>query len=357
MYINEVMKILHTMAGAQNGGAEMAYVDMLRAQKAQGVNVIAACRPNATRNPMLVDAGIPVYEFPFGGFFDFQTKSALKKLITQEKPDIVQTWMTRACVKTPRSGKGLPDFVKVSRLGGYYNMRRYQDSDLFIAQSPDLKRHIMEGNVPDDRVVQINQFAEVGHVSGTLTRNDLNTPYDAFVFLALARYHKNKGLDVLLQAMVDVPQAHLWLAGDGPLRQDLEDQAFQLGLSDRVHFLGWRTDRADLLDLCDAVVFPSRHEPFGTVFAQAWAAKKPLVTTASQGPAQFVKTEQDALLVDIDDVAGLSKAMNRVMTDPDLVQSLIAAGHQRYEQDFSVAAVLERTLDFYTKSLSHSSEE
>ena len=81
MYIDCLMKILHTMAGAQNGGAEMAYVDMLRAQKAQGINVIAACRPNATRNPLLVEAGIPVHELPFGGVFDFKTKKALEELI------------------------------------------------------------------------------------------------------------------------------------------------------------------------------------------------------------------------------------------------------------------------------------
>lgn len=346
------MKILHTLAGAKTGGAEMAYVDMLIAQKQAGLDVVAACRANDHRSPRIRDAGISLYELPFGGMFDLTTKAALKRIIVQEKPEIVQTWMTRAAKKTPCYNKSLPMFIKISRLGGYYNMRHYQDADFFIAQTPDLKDHIVEkGRINPDKVRQINQFAEVGDRLGTLTRSDMNTPHDAFVFLSLARYHVNKGLDMLLKAFESVPEAHLWLAGDGPERTVLEQQAETAGILNRVHFLGWRTDRADLLDLCDAVVFPSRHEPFGTVFAQAWAAQRPLVTTASQGPAQFVCDGADALLTPIDDRAALAKAMNRLISDADLRDRLVRNGYQRYRAAFSTDAVLADTMRWYQDCL------
>ena len=343
------------MAGAKSGGAEMAYVDMLRAQKQAGIGVYAATRANAHRSPLLKQAGIPVFELPFGGVFDFKTKKSIEQIIRDVKPDIVQTWMTRAVQKTPCSHKGLPPFVKIARLGGYYKMTHYQDADFFIAQTQDLKRHIAQtGSVGTDRICQINQFSEVGAAGGTLTRSEMNTPHDAFVFLSLARYHVNKALDTLIQAFASVPDAHLWLAGDGPERTNLEAMAEALGVLDRVHFLGWRTDRADLLDLCDAVVLTSRHEPFGTVFAQAWGASRPLVTTASQGPAQFVRDGEDALMVDIDDRLALIKAMNRVVSDEKLRRNMVQNGYERYLADFTVQAVLERTMEWYETCLSHS---
>ena len=71
--------------------------------------------------------------------------------------------------------------------------------------------------------------------------------------------------DILLQALIQIPIAHLWLAGDGPLRQELERLAQNLGLLDRVHFLGWRKDRSALLLAADVVVMPSRYEPTSLV--------------------------------------------------------------------------------------------
>jgi len=57
------------MAGGQAGGAEMAYVDLVLAQHQSGMDVVTACRPNSQRVPLLRDAGVTVYELPFGGLF------------------------------------------------------------------------------------------------------------------------------------------------------------------------------------------------------------------------------------------------------------------------------------------------
>ncbi len=76
--------------------------------------------------------------------------------------------------------------------------------------------------------------------------------------LALGRLHPNKGFDLLLDALALTRDIHLWIAGDGPLRQDLERQARGLRIADRVRFLGWREDTAMLLAASDMLVSPSR---------------------------------------------------------------------------------------------------
>jgi glycosyltransferase involved in cell wall biosynthesis len=182
-------------------------------------------------------------------------------------------------------------------------------------------------------------------------REPLDTPLDAPLLLALSRLHPAKGLDTLLQALAREPRAYLWIAGDGPLKDELPRQATELGVADRVRFLGWRDDRAALLEACDIVVFPSRYEPFGTVSLEAWGYKRPLVAAASDGPAGLVRDGEDALLVPIDDAAALARAITRVIDDADLAAHLVAQGAVRYEADFTEAACVQRYRTLFERLL------
>jgi glycosyltransferase involved in cell wall biosynthesis len=338
------MKILHTMAGGQAGGAEMAYVDLVVAQHNNGMDVIAACRPNSQRVPLLRAAGVTVYELPFGGVFDFKTKLELKKIIKSEDITHVQCWMSRASKLTPK----IEGCVKIARLGGYYNLKYYRDVDHFIGNTPDICRWLtQEQNRAPETVTHINNFAELEPVETPLNRADLNTDEADFVFLAMARLHPVKGLDTALHALSQTPKAVLWIAGEGSEGQNLKNLADDLGVSDRVRWLGWRTDRSALLDSCDAVLFPSRFEPFGGTFAQAWAAKRPLVTTASQGPAQYVTHGENALMTPIDDIDALSQSMATIMTDKHLARAIVRNGYDAFRVQFTRDNIIKSYLNLY----------
>lgn len=349
------MKIMHVMAGGQAGGAEMAYVDLCIAQHQAGQDVIAVCRPNNQRNPLMRAAGVPVYELPFGGPLDFTTKREMKKLIREHKPDIVQCWMSRAAKKCPNPSSDLPPFRKIARLGGYYNMKYYRGVEHFIGNTPDIRRWLVEEQgVANDNASYINNFAEFPEVKSPLNRADMNTQPSDFVFLSMARLHPVKGLDTALNALAQVPDAILWIAGEGPEEANLKQMANDLGVMDRVRFLGWRTDRAELFDACDCVLFPSRFEPFGGTFAQAWGAKRPLVTTASEGPSQYVTDGENALMTPIDDVDALADAMRRVMADQELRDMIVKNGYQEFEELFTTQSVLSKYDDLYKKLVSAS---
>lgn len=338
------MKILHTMAGGQAGGAEMAYVDLLIAQHANGMNVIAACRPNSQRVPLLREAGITVYELPFGGVFDFKTTRALKKIIADEEITHVQCWMSRASKLTPK----IEGVTKIARLGGYYNLKYYADVDHFIGNTPDICRWLHEDQgIDQSRVTHINNFAELEKIETSLSKADFDTREEQFAFLVMARLHKVKGLDTALEALAKVPEAILWIAGEGPDEAKLKKLAYDLEVVGRVRWLGWRTDRAALLDICDAVLFPSRFEPFGGTFAQAWAAKRPLVTTASEGPSQYVTHEKDALVSPIDDSEALAENMRRVMDDQFLSRGLVREGYDAFKSQFTKQNIIKNYEKLY----------
>ena len=151
----------------------------------------------------------------------------------------------------------------------------------------------------------------------------------------------------MIKALPTVEGAHAWIAGEGPLRQELEALADKCGVSDRVHFLGWQTNVSGLMAAATVIAFPSRKEPLGNVILEAWALAKPVVATRSQGADFLIRDRENGLLVETDDVAAFSQQLSAVIKRDIAVDGLIKAGRERYEAEFSKAAVVEQYLKFF----------
>ena len=339
------MRVTQVMAGGGHGGAETFFVDLVCALHRAGLDQRAVIRGNRERAEILHGAGVPLTELRFGGPLDLLTKPALKREIARFRPDIVQTWMVRATKACP-PGR----FVHVGWLGGYYKPPHFRACDHVVGVTQDIVNHMRAAGWAEARAHYLPTFA-VCEPAAPLKRADYGTPDDAPLLLALGRLHIKKAFDVLLKALVSVPGAWLWIAGEGELRAKLESLAADLGVADRVRFLGWRYDREALLATADLCVFPSRYEPFGTVTIEAWACETPLVAAASAGPAGVIRDGEDALLVPVDDVEALATAINRVLADSGLARRLVEAGLRRYRAEFTEAACVKRYLAFYESLL------
>lgn len=347
------MRILQVMAGGDHGGAETAFVDMCIAMHEGGMEIEVATRANPVRVPALEAAGIKVHQLPFGGPLDVFTGWKLGQIIKKFQPLIVQTWMGRATQKTPnwKSLKTPQRYLVVSRLGGYYKIRNFKNTDYFNTNTPDLKRYLMDGGIDGHRIEQINNFVDVDHDYIPVHKTDFNIPIDAPVLVTLGRLHRNKAQDILLRAMADVPGAYVLIAGEGEERENLETLARTLGVWERVRFLGWRTDRSALMQMSDICVFPSRAEPFGNVFAQAWAEKLPVIVADAEGPRQFCRDNEDCLMVPKDDPDALAAAINKMLRDKDLQKRLVDTGYQRYLNEFTKEKTVAAYLGFFIESL------
>lgn len=345
------MKILQVLAGAAHGGAETAFVDMCLALYQAGENIEVITRPNPVRVPRLQQAGIKVHTAPFGKSLDLYTPYKIKTVIRHFQPHIVQTWMSRASEKTPpwHGHKKTPRYLTVSRLGGYYKTKYFKNTDYFVTITPDIQRYLMENGISGDHIRHINNFAETEDSATSIDRATFNTPEEAPLLLGLGRLHPSKAFDTLMNAVQAVPEAYLWIAGEGPQRQELEAICQELGIEDRVRFLGWRNDRAALFDAADICVFSSRYEPFGTVFVQAWAQQTPLITTDADGPRQYVRHEEDALLVPVDDVNAMAQAIQRLINDKKLQKKLVTNGFERYQNEFTKDSTVKAYLNYYTE--------
>jgi glycosyltransferase involved in cell wall biosynthesis len=338
-------RLLQAMAGAPHGGAELFFVRLAGALQRAGEAQRVLIRRDPARRSALLAAGIEVGEARFGGPCDLASRLAFRREIAAWRPNLVLTWMSRATAFCPRG-----DFVHAARLGGYYDLKYYRDCDHLIANTEAIVDYAVERGWPRDRVHYLPNFVPDPAVASAGSDATLpERPAGAPLLLALGRLHPNKGFDLLLEALAAIPEPHLWLAGDGPLRSDLEAQAARLGLSGRVHFLGWRDDTAVLFAAADLLVCPSRIEPLGNVVIEAWAAGVPVVATASDGPAALIEHGATGLLTPLGDAAALADAIAAICRDTTLRSELAAAGRQAYETRFTEAAVVAAYRQFFDR--------
>ena len=336
-------RLLQAMAGASHGGAEAFFERLAIALDRAGEEQKIVIRHNRERALRLRAAGLEPIELFFGGAFDMVTTPRFKQIIEEFKPRIVLTWMNRATRLCPPGA-----FVHVARLGGYYNLRYYRACDHLIGNTRTLVAWLIAQGWPESRVHYLPNFA--GRAAARpVARRSLETPDDVPLALALGRLHPNKGFDVLLEAIAQTKRVHLWLAGVGVLSHALQHRAVTLGIADRVRFLGWREDVAALLAACDMLVCSSRIEPLGNTILEAWAARKPVIATASSGPAELITTGESGLLVPVDDAQALAIALECVAGDSTLATYLAAGGHNRFEAEFSEAKVVAAYRDFFAK--------
>jgi glycosyltransferase involved in cell wall biosynthesis len=168
-----------------------------------------------------------------------------------------------------------------------------------------------------------------------------------YVVLTPARLHEQKGHAFLLAAAAQVPDATFVLAGDGPLRAQLEAQARELGIADRCVFLGHRSDVPDLLAAADLLVLSSLYEGLPVSVLEAMAAQRPVVATAIGGTDEAITHEAGGLLVPPRDVTALASAIRRVRADPALADRLAAAGRERVEREFSSEVMTRDVMRIY----------
>jgi len=337
------MRILHVVAGAATGGAETFSLDAITALAERGIQQKVLCRPHRQTLSRLAEASVPYETLAFrpaarlvGG------PAAIRRAATAWGADLVHAWMSRAASFVPA---GMPCPV-IGWMGGYYNLKYFTTADYLIGVTPRIRDHIVEHGVAPQRAFVCHTFGTMPDAPA-VSRSSLRVPQDALLLLTLSRLHPKKGIDTAIRALAQLPNAHLCVAGDGPEQAKYETLARELGLSERVHFLGWRNDRKALLEVCDICLLPSRYEPFGTVIAEAWSMRRPLVAASADGARQYVRDNENGAVFPIDDERALAQRIVQIAGDPAFAARLVEQGYRDYERRFSRDIVIDQLLDIY----------
>lgn len=157
----------------------------------------------------------------------------------------------------------------------------------------------------------------------------------------VGRLISNKGPQHVLEAVPNVPDARFLFVGDGPMRQNLERRAVELDVTDRVSFLGLRSDIPEILQTSHVVVRPSSTEGMPLVVLEAMAAGLPVVATPAGGTAEVVRHGQTGFLV-TQDAASVAERLRYFTERPHEARRMGMAARDIVEREYSWSTVVHR---------------
>lgn len=336
------MRVLHFHFG-KDGGAERFFVHLINGLSKAGVEQKIVIRPNR-KWKVEIDPSIEVMES------DFRTVSIdrlllplrVRKLIRNWRPDSVLGWMPKGAKLVPNE----PEPLKLVRLGDYpLSLEKFRNIDVVVCNTPGIAAHVKKLGWTRG-VTVISNFTDPQRVD-PVVRSSLKTSDDAFVISSMGRFVPRKGFDVILRALARIPDAIFWAIGHGEQEENLRKLATDLGIADRVRFTGWQSDPRPFIAASDIFIAASSHEPLGNVILEAWAQRKPVVSTRSEGPSWFMADGRDGLMVDIGDAAAMADAVNRLRREPGLRGQLVAGGLETLQRQFSEAAVVRAYIELF----------
>jgi len=180
---------------------------------------------------------------------------------------------------------------------------------------------------------------------------EIKKRYGSPLILFVGRLVYYKGVEYLLKAMSQI-KARLLIVGDGPLKNRLKRLALRLGVSDKVIWIGQITDREIVAYYyaCDVFVLPSsvRAESFGIVQLEAFACRKPVVSTDLPTGVPFVNQDgKTGLIVPPGDYLTLVVAINKLLASPQLCNIYGQNGKERVEKEFRKEQMADKVFKVY----------
>ncbi len=183
----------------------------------------------------------------------------------------------------------------------------------------------------------------------TEKRGSLGIPEDAFLMISVGELNLNKNHQAVLRAMslLNEPAIHYAIAGIGDQREPLRSLAEKLGLSDRVHLLGYRNDIAELYHAADLFVFPSFREGLPVALMEAMASGLPCVVSKIRGNTDLIQEAKGGFLCETMDVAAYAEKLNCLARNPELREKM-GRNNLIAIRKFSIETVTEEIRKIYS---------
>lgn len=301
------MKVLHVDTASEWRGGQVQLALLVRAAPGLGVAVV----PGAPLSRAL--SGVAPVHPVLGGPL---AAVHLRALIRALRPDLIAAHTSRAHSLALLAAGGRPvivhrrvDFTVGKGVIGPLKRLKYRAATGYVAVSDAVRRVLIDGGVAPERIDVVPDAVDPAPwtraVDRAAARERLGVPDGVPWLVAVGALVEHKGHRVLIDALRGVPDAHLTIAGDGPLRGRLEAQA--AGLGSRVRFLGQRGDVPEWLGAADRFVHPSLEEGLGQAVIEAMLAGVPVVASRAGGVPEVVG--EDGVLVPPGDVAALTAAL------------------------------------------------
>ncbi len=355
------------------GGAETQLVRVATQLKQRGWKVrIVTLIPPQAYGEELEGAGIPVTTLGMRRKIpDPRAILRFASIVRSCKPQIVHSHLVHANLLARITRTLAPVPVLVCSVRSIYEGSRLRellyrltdplcDVTTHVCQA-GAERYIRIGAVPEHKMRYIpNGVDTTAFHPDKEARARLRAEWgvqDAFIWLAVGRFETAKDYPNLLTAFAQVvpqyPNSLLCIAGDGPLRGEMERMARSLGIQSQVRFLGIRRDVPQLMNAADAYVMSSSREGLPNVLLEAHATGLPVVATDVGGNREIVVDGVTGFIVPPRNPGALASAMRRMMDMDERERTQMGdSGRQHILENYSMERVVQQWEDLYHDLLS-----
>lgn len=312
--------------------------------------------------------GTPYYEIknmgrPIHPIKDFKSIVELRRYLKKHKPDILSCHSSKAGIVGRFAAIGLKTKVIFTAHGwafteGISSKRRaiYKliekiaapFCDLIITVSKyDRNLAIKNKIAPADKIIAVhNGMPE----RAAPERPAKKSEKEALKLIMVARFAEQKDHTTLLKALATIKDLnwHLSLAGNGD-SLPTQDLAVELELTDRIDFLGERSDVPELLETHDVFLLITHWEGFPRSIVEAMRAGLPTIATDVAGNSESVDDNKTGILTHHEDVEGVATAIKSLINDEDKRLAMGKDARKKYEDEFTFLRMAERNLELYKK--------
>jgi len=344
-----IIQVLHSHGF---GGAERHALLLMQGLRERGHELIYAGPRDSWLAEQCQQQGLMVHHLRMSGMYDIFSYLRLRRLVREWQPDIVHGHLLRgARYAAAAAGNALAvctSHATTARkhMGGCQHI---------IAVAHAVRATLLSAGYPDDKISVIhNGVPEVPTGNREQLRRELGIPTDAFVIFNAGRFIHDKGQDLLVAAMKQLPGVLLYLAGDDatPFGKRVRSS---VASGDNIHFLGYRSDVQRLLPAFDLYTSASRREAFSLSLVEAFAAGVPLVATSVGGVPELVNHGVNGLLVASENVDELAAAIRQLARDRAVLVSLGQEAQITYREHYSCDRMLDRIEVLYQRLLGENS--
>ncbi len=373
----KTIKALFLIDGLGLGGAERMMLPILTRLNQIGVETRVCALYIRNRNPIqkqIEAAGISVDVL---GINRLKTPSNLPRLaryLRRAKPDVLHTQLEFSNTLGSIAGKlaGIPTLTTLhtydnpapgsraeSRLKWMWRSLRYCSDQIIGVSNGTSQHHLHRGKFDPNKVITIyngldlGRFAPISPAQKRAKRVEFNLPVEGFLLITVAVLRQPKGIQHMIDAMPatlqQLPHAHYLVVGGGEYGAPLQTQAHELGLSDKITFIGVRQDVPALLPMADLFLHPTLDDALPTVLIEAMATQLPIVASAVGGVPEMVFDGENGCLTTPAQPNELADAILRIGNDPALAKKMGQAGKRIAEEKFSIERQADQLAAVYRK--------
>lgn len=353
------IRVLFVVTAYTTGGAERCLSSLIKALDRTKYEPILLALTNGRRDLLrfLKDIDdLNILDPPMRGKGDIFGIKRLVDGVRELKPHIVYAHLFHPIVLARMFLRGCVPILLSSyhnvNIGAFwravlFKMSAGRDDGITVPARAVDDYLVVKLNASSDRVYLLANGIEDFVASGTLRRADIGLPENGTVITMVGRLHPVKAHHLGIRAFAEIaprfPDLRLVVVGDGVERANLERLANELGVSSRIHLLGFRDDIPDILTLSDIFLLPSRSEALPVSVIEAMRAGLPVIASRVGALPELVEDGESGILTEAGDVIGLSKALQRLLDDPTFGKRLGARGRTIFEAEYTADKMVSRT--------------